>query len=70
MENEIIKTIASQGAWALLFVWLLFYVLRENSKRENNYQETINKLADKISIIEDIKEDVKDIKTKVNKEKI
>ncbi|WP_298042484.1 BhlA/UviB family holin-like peptide [uncultured Clostridium sp.] len=70
MENEIIKTIASQGAWALLFVWLLFYVLRENSKRENNYQETINKLADKISIIEDIKEDVKEIKTKVNKEKI
>lgn len=68
MENEIIKTIASQGAWALLFVWLLFYVLKENSKRENNYQETINKLADKISIIEDIKEDVKEIKTKVNKE--
>lgn len=68
MENEIFKTIASQGAWALLFVWLLFYVLRENSKRENNYQETINKLADKISIIEDIKEDVKEIKTKVNKE--
>ena len=68
MENEIVKTIASQGAWALLFVWLLFYVLRENSKRENNYQETINKLADKISIIEDIKEDVKEIKTKVKKE--
>ncbi|WP_300924826.1 BhlA/UviB family holin-like peptide [uncultured Clostridium sp.] len=68
MENEIVKTIASQGSWALLFVWLLFYVLRENSKRENNYQETINKLADKISIIEDIKEDVKEIKTKVNKE--
>ncbi|WP_300696670.1 BhlA/UviB family holin-like peptide [uncultured Clostridium sp.] len=45
-------------------------MLRENSKRENNYQETINKLADKISIIEDIKEDVKEIKTKVNKEKI
>lgn len=68
MENEIVKTIASQGAWALLFVWLLFYVLKENSKRENNYQKTINKLADKISIIEDIKEDVKEIKTKVNKE--
>ena len=68
MENEIVKTIASQGAWALLFVWLLFYVLKENSKRENNYQETINKLADKISIIEDIKEDVKEIKTKFNKE--
>ena len=68
MENEIVKTIASQGAWALLFVWLLFYVLKENSKRENNYQETINKLADKISIIEDKKEDVKEIKTKVNKE--
>ena len=69
MENEIVKTIASQGAWALLFVWLLFYVLKENSKRENNYQETINKLADKISIIEDIKEDVKEIKTKVDKER-
>lgn len=65
MENEVIKNIATQGAWALLFVWLLFYVLKENSKRESNYQQTINKLADKLSMVEDIKEDVKEIKAKV-----
>lgn len=66
MDIEVIKLVASQGAWALLFVWLLFYVLKENSKRENNYQTTINKLADKLSIVEDMKEDIKEIKVKLD----
>lgn len=66
MDSEVIKLVASQGAWALLFVWLLFYVLKENSKRENNYQTTINKLADKLSIVEDMKEDIKEIKVKLD----
>ena len=41
MEIEVLKFAASQGLWAVLFVALLFYVLKENSKREEKFQEII-----------------------------
>lgn len=76
MENEIIKYIFSQGVFATLFLWLLFdtrkeskereeSIRKENKEREDKYQKTIDKLADKINIVEDIKEDVEEIKNKV-----
>lgn len=34
MENEIIRMAASQGIWAVLFIVLLFYVLKAGEKRE------------------------------------
>ncbi|WP_073021852.1 BhlA/UviB family holin-like peptide [Clostridium intestinale] len=52
MEAELIKLIATQGAFALLFSYLLFYVLKENSKREQNYQEIIQKFSDSLPQIE------------------
>ncbi|WP_050353777.1 BhlA/UviB family holin-like peptide [Gottschalkia purinilytica] len=65
MEQQIIKIALSQGIWAVLFVFMLFYVLKENSNRENNYQEIIKELSDKFNIIEDVKEDVREIKKKI-----
>jgi hypothetical protein len=65
MEQELIKVAASQGLYALLFVSLLLYTLKTNGEREKNYQETINKLADKFNIVEDIKKDVEEIKDKI-----
>ncbi|KNF08569.1 hypothetical protein CLPU_6c00550 [Gottschalkia purinilytica] len=65
MEQEIIKIALSQGIWAVLFVFMLFYVLRENSNRENNYQEIIKELSEKFNIVEDVKEDVREIKKKI-----
>lgn len=65
MEQEVIKVAASQGFFAVLFVMLLFYVLRENSKREDRYQQIINNLSCKLGIVEDIQNDVKEIKSKV-----
>lgn len=49
MENEIIKLALSQGLWAVLFVSLLFYVLKTNEKRETQYQNIIEKLSSTIS---------------------
>lgn len=46
MENEILKLVATQGAFAILFSYLLFYVLKENSKREQKYQEIIRTFSD------------------------
>ncbi|AOY76928.1 BhlA/UviB family holin-like peptide [Clostridium formicaceticum] len=67
MENEIMRYMIGQGAFAALFVYLLFYVLRENSKREGKYQEIIQELTSKFNIIEDVKSDVKEIKNKIFK---
>ncbi|AKL95030.1 putative protein DUF2762 [Clostridium aceticum] len=65
MENEVIKMLIGQGVFAILFGYLLFYVLKENSKREIKYQEIIQDLSGRFNIIEDVQKDVKEIKNKV-----
>jgi len=62
MEQEIIKFALSNGIFAALFVWLLFYVLRENSKREAELRATIDRLAEKFEILKDIEEGLKSLK--------
>ncbi len=69
MEAEILKMALSQGIWAVLSVFLLFYILKAQEKRdekqeerEKNYQEIISKITDKLMIIEEVKKDVEDIK--------
>lgn len=62
MESDIIQLVASQGAFALLFSYLLFYVLRENSKREENYQ---NILKDLSKSIPEIQNDLKELTDKL-----
>lgn len=72
MEAEILKTIVSQGAWAILFVWLLIDTRKESKFREeklqsiiNKNQEVISELAEKFNVVEDIQEDVSEIKIKL-----
>lgn len=67
MENEVIKYFITQGAFAVLFMWLLIDTRKDSKQREEKYQQTIDKLADKINIVEDIKDDVEEIKNKLNK---
>ena len=66
MEQEIIKVAATQGLWALLFVVLLFWVLRENAKREDNYQQLLLDLTGKFGILEEVQRDVGEIKQTVS----
>lgn len=56
----------SQGLGYALFVALFIYVLKTTGERERKYQETIDKLADKFGILEDVKKDVEEIKHKIN----
>ena len=72
MEVEILKTIVIQGAWAILFVWLLIDTRKESKTREeklqsiiNKNQEVISELAEKFNVVEDIQEDVSEIKIKL-----
>ena len=74
MESELFKTIASQGSWAILFIWLLIDTRKESKTREEKLQSIINKnqevisdLAEKFDVVEDIKADVSDIKIKLDK---
>jgi len=62
MWQEIFNLAINNGLWAVLFLVLLFYVLRDSRAREKKYQETIDKLGTAISTVEDIKEDVQEIK--------
>lgn len=63
MENEMIKFIVSQGAFAGLFVYLLWYVLETNNKREINYQNIIQELSSKFRLLELVCNDLEDIKS-------
>lgn len=63
MDSEVLKLLATQGAFAILFCYLLFYTLKENSKREDNYQEIIKELSESIPVI---KEEIKEINDKLN----
>lgn len=74
MEGEVFKVIVTQGAWAVLFVWLLIDTRKESKTREeklqgiiNKNQEVISELADKFDVVENIQSDVTDIKHKLEK---
>lgn len=42
MENELLKTIVNNGAWAVLFVWLLMDTRKESKIREEKLQGIID----------------------------
>lgn len=77
MDNEILKIASTQGIWATLSVALIFYVIKNQEKRdirqeerENKYQDIISMLSNELSIVNGIKDDIKDIKDQLffNKE--
>lgn len=55
-----------QVTFTTLFVGLFIWVMKQNSDRERNYQETIGKLADSLKDVEDIKTTVEKIHEKLN----
>ena len=67
MWEEIFKLALSNGIWAVLFVSLLVYQLKDSAKREKKYQETISKLNQHLDAVEDIKEELKEIRNKIIK---
>ncbi len=69
MEKEILTQVIGQGAFALLFVWLLLDTRKEARERESKLNSIINKLADKLNLVEDLKEDIEDIKNHIFKDK-
>ena len=62
MWEEILKLAMSNGLWAVLFLGLLVYQLRDSKLREEKYQQTITMLGEKLDVVEEIKEDISIIK--------
>ena len=60
MDNELFNFLTSQGIFALLFGYLLIYVLKQNQIREENYQNIIQKLSDTLPEIQNDLENIKD----------
>jgi len=60
--NDILSIVVSNGIFAILFVWLFWYQLRDSAKREDRYQDTISELTKHLQILDDVKQDLTDIK--------
>ena len=67
MWEKIFNLAVSNGIWAVLFVILLFYQLKDSKIREEKYQQTIESLGNSLEIINEVKEDVEIIKDEINK---
>lgn len=66
MWNDVFNIALTNGIFACLFVALLVYVLKDSRKREAKYQNIIDNLSTKLNTIEEIKNDVSDIKKSLN----
>lgn len=67
--EQLVSAALKQGLGYGLFVSLLLYVLKTTGDREKRYQCLLDNMTNKFNIVEDIKEDVKEIKNKINMER-
>ena len=63
--QKVIEVTVTQGPWAVLFVALLFYVLRESGKRENRLLDYLSKLDMVCAAVTIVQTDVADVKNDV-----
>ena len=67
MWEEVFKLALSNGIWAVMFVGLLIFQLKDSAKREKKYQDTIAKLNQYLDTVQDIKEELKEIRQIIRK---
>ena len=60
--SEFLSIDLSQISFGVLFVLLLLDTNKKNEQREEKYQNIIDKLSVSINVINDVKEDVNEIK--------
>lgn len=59
MSTDLFNFLTTQGVFALLFGYLLIYVLKQNQIREENYQKIIQQLNEVLPKIENDLDDIK-----------
>ena len=65
MEQALIEAATTQGIWVLLFVSLFLYTIKNNEKREENYQKLLSDMTEKYAVVEDIRNSVDEIQKKM-----
>ena len=65
MWEKALELAVNNGIWAVLFLCLLVYQLKDSKTREKKYQETIHELNKNLGVVYDIKEDVSLIKSSI-----
>ncbi|WP_240527449.1 BhlA/UviB family holin-like peptide [Bacillus pseudomycoides] len=69
MEEQIFNSMIQQGAFAALFVWMLFTTQKKNEQREAQYQKVIEKnqqvIEEQAKAFGSLSKDVSDIKQKI-----
>ena len=66
MWEQILNLAISNGLFAVLFMGLLVYQLKDSRSREKKYQDTIERLGKSLEIVKSVKEDVEEIKDRLN----
>jgi len=70
MWEQIVNLAIQNGLFAVLFLGLLIYQLKDSSKREKKYQQTIETLNKHLDVVEDIEKNVEEIKDSVKSSEI
>jgi hypothetical protein len=60
MDTDIFRYFLTQGPFAVLFVWLLVYVMKNNKERENRLQDLLDKFSEKYDLVISKLDDIKD----------
>ena len=67
MWEQIWETALNSGLWAMLFVGLFITQMKDSKASEEKYQALVDSLAEKLKIVEVIKEDIDIIKEELIK---
>ena len=67
MWEQILDLAIKNGLWAVLFLGLFVFVLKDSKQRENKYQQTIKELTQHLGVVNDIKKEVEEVKEVVFK---
>ena len=62
MWEQIFNLTISNGLFAVMFLGLFIYQLKDSKSRESKYQDTIAKLGDSLQVVKEVKQDVEMIK--------
>ena len=69
MEEQIFNSMIQQGAFAALFVWMLFTTQKKNEQREEQYQKVIEKnqqvIEEQAKAFSSLAKDLSDVKQKI-----
>lgn len=57
MWQQIFDMAINNGLWAVLFLCMLVYTLKDANKRELKYRATIDGLLGRLEVVEQIRED-------------